>query len=54
MIIPQGKLHENVRRDDFSSEAPGRLLSVGDGCRAFVPAALPPKLDYGPPLVVAL
>ena len=27
---------------------------MGDGRWAFVPAALPPKLDYGPPLVAAL
>jgi Fic family protein len=43
-----------VRREDFSSEAPGRLVSVGEGHWAFVPAALPPKLDYGPALVAAL
>jgi len=43
-----------VRRDDFSSEAPGKLVSVGEGRWAFVPAALPPKLSYGPPLVAAL
>jgi Fic family protein len=43
-----------VQRDDFSSEAPGKLVSVGEGRWAFVPASLPPKLDYGPPLVAAL
>ncbi|MDQ3864104.1 MAG: Fic family protein [Actinomycetota bacterium] len=43
-----------MRRDDFSSEAPGRLVSVGEGRWAFVPAPLPPKLSYGPPLIAAL
>ena len=43
-----------MRREDFSSEAPGRLVSVGDRRWAFVPESLPPKLDYGPPLVAAL
>jgi Fic family protein len=43
-----------MRREDFSSEAPGRLVSVGEGRWAFVPAPLPPKLSYGPPLVAAL
>jgi Fic family protein len=43
-----------VRRDDFTSEASGRLVSVGEGRWAFVPAALPPKLAYGPRLVAAL
>jgi Fic family protein len=43
-----------VRREDFSSEAPGRLVSVGEGRWAFVPAPLPPKLSYAPPLVAAL
>jgi Fic family protein len=27
---------------------------VGEGCWAFVPFPIPPKLDYGPPLVAAL
>jgi Fic family protein len=43
-----------VQSDDFSSEAPGKLVSVGEGRWAFVPASLPPKLNYGPPLVAAL
>src|SRR5215210_6228035 len=43
-----------MRREDFSSEAPGRLVSVGDRRWAFVPESLPPKLDYGPPLAAAL
>lgn len=43
-----------MRREDFSSEAPGRLVSVGDRRWAFVPDPLPPKLDYGPRLVAAL
>jgi Fic family protein len=43
-----------VQRKDFSSEAPGRLVSVAEGRWAFVPAPLPPKLAYGPSLVAAL
>src|SRR5215210_5620422 len=43
-----------MRREDFSSEAPGRLVSVGDRRWAFVPESLPPKLDFGPRLVAAL
>jgi Fic family protein len=43
-----------VQREDFSSEAPGRLVSVGEGRWAFVPAPLPPNLDYRLPLVAAL
>jgi Fic family protein len=43
-----------MRREDFSSEAPGKLVSVGEERWAFVPAALPPKLAYEPPLVAAL
>jgi cell filamentation protein, protein adenylyltransferase len=43
-----------MRREDFSFEAPGRLVSVGDRRWAFVPDALPSKLDYGSRLVAAL
>jgi Fic family protein len=43
-----------MNKKDFSSDAPGKLVSVGEGRWAFVPAALPPKLYYGPPLVAAL
>jgi Fic family protein len=43
-----------MHREDFSSEAPGRLVSAGDRRWAFVPDALPPKLDYGSRLVAAL
>src|ERR687898_1451233 len=43
-----------MQRKEFSSEAPGRLVTLGEGRWAFVPAALPPKLAYGPPLVAAL
>jgi len=43
-----------MHREDFSSEAPGRLVSVEERRWAFVPDALPPKLDYGPRLVAAL
>src|SRR5215210_8424283 len=43
-----------MKAEHFSSEAPGRLISVGEGRLAFVPFALPPKLAYGPSLVAAL
>lgn len=43
-----------MHKEDFSSESPGRLVTVGDLRRAFVPAPLPPKLAYGPRLVATL
>lgn len=43
-----------MRKEDFSSAAPGRLVSVGKGPWAFVPDPLPPELAYGPRLVRAL
>ncbi len=43
-----------MRKKDFSAEAPGKLVSVGERSWAFVPALLPPKLVFGPQFVVAL
>ena len=43
-----------MRKEDFSSGSPGRLVSAGSGGWAFVPDPLPPKLDYGSRLVAAL
>ena len=43
-----------MREQDFSSGKPGRLVSAGGVGKAFVPAPLPPKLDFGPRLVQAL
>jgi len=43
-----------MQREDFSSEAPGRLVSVEEGRWAFVPGPLPPNLEYGPTLVAVL
>ena len=43
-----------MQRDDFSSEAPGALVSIGEGRWAFVPAPLPPKLAYGSRVVATL
>ena len=43
-----------MRKEDFSSGSPGRLVSAGSGGWAFVPEPLPPKLTYGPQLVQAL
>jgi Fic family protein len=43
-----------MQREDFSSEAPGRLVSVEEGRWAFMPGPLPPNLEYGPTLVAVL
>jgi Fic family protein len=43
-----------MRKEDFSSGSPGRLVSAGSEGWAFVPDPLPPKLAYGPQLVQAL
>lgn len=43
-----------MRRKDFSSEAPGKLVSMGERRWTFVPDPLPPNLVYGPRLVAAL
>jgi Fic family protein len=43
-----------MRKEDFSSGSPGRLVSAGGTGWAFVPDPLPPGLTYGPPLVRAL
>jgi Fic family protein len=43
-----------MRKEDFSSGKPGRLVSVGGVGKAFVPDPLPPTLDFGPRLVRAL
>jgi Fic family protein len=43
-----------MRKEDFSSGSPGRLVSVGDRRWAFAPDPLPPRLAFGPRLVQAL
>jgi hypothetical protein len=43
-----------MRKEDFLSKASGKLVSVGNQRWSFVPAPLPPKLDYGPQLVAVL
>ena len=43
-----------MRKEDFSSEASGRLVSIGKGLWAFVPDPLPPELAYGSRLVRTL
>ena len=40
--------------EEFIAEAPGKLVSVGNQQRAFVPNPLPPSLAYGSRLVAAL
>lgn len=48
------RISPEMRKKDFSAEAPGNLVSVGERRWAFVPAPLPPKLAYGSRLVTAL
>jgi Fic family protein len=43
-----------VKRVDFTSEAPGELASIGGDFVAFVPASLPPPMDWTDDLVAAL
>lgn len=43
-----------MNRDEFSAEAPGRLVQAGQGVWAFVPAALPPVIAYDEALVALL
>jgi Fic family protein len=43
-----------MRKEDFSSGSPGRLIPAGGTGWAFVPDPLPPKLAYGPRLIQAL
>jgi Fic family protein len=43
-----------MRREDFSLDSPGRLVSAGSGGWTFVPDPLPPELTYGPRLFRAL
>ncbi len=40
-----------MRRDQFSSESPGEILEIGNGNIAFLPAPLPPKIEYTESLV---
>ena len=35
-----------MRRNEFSPESPGEILDIGDGNIAFLPASLPPKIEY--------
>ena len=43
-----------MRAEDFHAPAAGRLVATMDGALAFVPAPLPPTLDYDAELVLAL
>lgn len=40
-----------MRREEFSEQAPGELVSIGNGNLAFVPKPLPPKIQYSEDLV---
>src|ERR1019366_2662522 len=52
----QGARRPEVRVDParFHASAAGRVVKTSGGFYAFVPAPLPPKLDYGQDLVLAL
>ncbi len=39
---------------DFKAPQAGRVVITAQGYAAFVPAPLPPKIDYTPGLVLAL
>lgn len=45
---------EGMRAEDFHAPAAGRLVTTIDGAVAFVPAPLPPAIDYDAELVLAL
>ena len=45
---------ESVRVEDFHAPAAGTLVTTMDGALAFVPAPLPPTIDYDSELVLAL
>src|SRR5687768_13882290 len=43
-----------MRRDEFSVQSPGELVDIGNGNIAFLPAPLPPKIEYNDELVNSL
>lgn len=43
-----------MRPEDFSPQAPGKLVPIGGGAYAFVPAPLPPELSWSTRLVRTL
>lgn len=43
-----------MRAEDFHAPQAGRLVKTMNGALAFVPAPLPPKIEYDPDLVTAL
>lgn len=43
-----------MRKENFTSDKPGELISIGQKAWAFVPAHLPPELEYSPRLIRAL
>lgn len=43
-----------MRADDFHAPVAGRLITTMDGALAFVPAPLPPQIEYDTELVLAL
>jgi len=45
---------ETMRREEFLEQAPGELVSIGNGNLAFVPKPLPPRIQYGEDLVNSL
>jgi Fic family protein len=45
---------EGMRAEDFRAPAAGRLMTIMDGALAFIPAPLPPAIEYDAELVLAL
>src|SRR5215204_1317597 len=45
---------ETMRREEFLEQAPGELVSIGNGNLAFVPKPLPPRIQYSEDLVNSL
>ena len=43
-----------MKKSDFSKQAPGKVIKTLQGYLAFVPAPLPPDLEWSAKLMVAL
>src|SRR5665647_3927802 len=49
-----GRTEADVDPSRFHNSEAGRLVKAPEGFSAFVPASLPPRLEYGQDLVLAL
>lgn len=43
-----------MKTNDFSTSAPGRVIQTERGYLAFIPATLPPELEWSPQLITLL